>query len=118
MLRSRFFWFLVMIILGVAAGLFYGWSVKPLRAGTTPDLLRQDYRTDYILMVAEVFRVEKDTSLAALRLSQVSSQAPLRTVQEAILKAGEYQYNAADLDLLARLAQGLAQAPSAGSEEP
>ena len=112
MLRSRFFWFLVMILLGTAAGLYYGWSVKPLRASSSPDQLRQDYKTDYVLMVAEVFRVEKDVSLATMRISQVSDQPPLRVVQEAILKAGEYKFSAGDLDLLARLAQGLAQSPS------
>ncbi len=112
MLRSRFFWFLVTILIGTAAGLYYGWTVKPLRASSPPELLRQDYKIDYILMVAEVYRVEKDPSLASARLAQLSSQPALRTVQEAILKAGEYQYTAADLDLLARLAQGLAKLPS------
>ncbi len=112
MLRSRFFWFLVMILIGTGAGLYYGWAVKPLRASASPEMLRQDYKTDYILMVAEVYRLEKDTSLAAVRLGQISSQPALRVVQEAILKAGEYKYSAADLDMLARLAQGLAQVPS------
>lgn len=112
MLRSRFFWFLVMILLGIAAGLYYGWTVKPLRANTSPEMLRQDYKVDYILMVAEVYRQEKDPSLASARLGQLSTQPALRTVQEAIIKAGEYKYSAADLDLLARLAQGLASLPS------
>ncbi len=101
-----------MILLGASAGLYYGWKVKPVRANTSPEMLRQDYKIDYILMVAEIYRVEKDPSLASARLGQLSIQPAKRTVQEAILKAGEYQYTAGDLDLLARLAQALASLPS------
>ncbi len=42
------------LVLGVWLGLWYGWRVSPVRyVSTTPDLLRQDYRDDYVLMVAE-----------------------------------------------------------------
>lgn len=112
MLRSRFFWFLVVILIGAAAGLYLGWYARPLSTENAPaSALRADYKTDYILMVAEIYRAEKNASLAANRLAQLDSKPALRLVQEAILSAGELGYSSADLDLLARLAQGLSQLP-------
>lgn len=113
MLRSRYFWFLVVILIGAAGGLYYGWAVKPLQPRTSMDLLRTDYKTDMVLMVAEVYRMEKNPSLAASRLTILGDQAPLRMVQEAILSAGEIQYSNADVDLLVQLADALSKLPAA-----
>jgi len=98
-----------MIVVGVAGGLAIGWLLQPRGATTSFELLAPEYQTDAVLMVAEIYRSEDDASLAAYRLSILSKKAPLRTVQEAILHAGELQYSPADLDLLARLAQGLSE---------
>lgn len=94
--------------MGVAAGLYYGWSVLPRQRTTaTFSQLRQDYRTDIVLMVAEVYAVEKDNGRASARLSIFQNIAPLRVVQESIITAGQLGYAVGDLDLLANLAAGL-----------
>lgn len=115
MRSQRFVFFLLMIVLGIGVGLFYGWSVVPRQSHeATFDRLRSDYRTDLVLMVAEVYAIEQDSSRAQARLAIFQSGDALRQVQEAIVTAGQLGYSPADLDLLANLSAGLLSAPSGG----
>ena len=58
---SRWIKFFIVIALGLAAGLIYGWAISPVEyTNTTPDTLRADYRSDYVLMVAEVFHADQN----------------------------------------------------------
>ena len=101
----RLIWFILSIVAGVGIGLAYGWLVKPAGyGGTQPATLRADYKTDYVLMVAEVFQKEGSEALAAHRLSELSSDTPIRTVQAAILAARQLDYSQRDMDTLAHLA--------------
>jgi hypothetical protein len=105
---SRFFWFLMSILIGGAAGLAIGWYMRPIPMGEIgPAGLRSDYRTDYVLMVAEVFNSEKDLSKAMRRLEFLGSDPPARLAQVAVIQAGELGYDQRDLELLAKLAQAL-----------
>ncbi len=102
----RLIWFILSIAAGVAIGLAYGWLVKPAGyAGTQPATLRADYKTDYVLMVAEIFQKEGSEALAAHRLSELSNDSPIRTVQAAILFARQLDYSQRDMDTLAHLAE-------------
>jgi hypothetical protein len=102
----RLIWFILSIAAGVAIGLAYGWLVKPAGyGGTQPATLRIDYKADYVLMVAEIYQKEGSEALAAHRLSELSSDAPIRTVQEAILAARQLEYSQRDMDTLAHLAE-------------
>lgn len=97
----------VALLLGLAAGLYAGWVIKPMpRGGAQPSALREDYQTDYVLMVAEAFYAEPDAELAARRLAPLGD-TPVRQVQEAIITAGELNYPRADLERLAALSQAL-----------
>ena len=105
---SRFFWFLISILIGAAAGLAIGWYLRPISMGEVgPTALRSDYRTDYVLMVAEVFDSEKDLTKAIHRLELLGSDPPARLTQVAVIQASELGYDQRDLELLARLAQAL-----------
>ena len=105
---SRFFWFLVSILIGSAIGLAIGWYLRPNPMGDiAPFGLRSDYRTDYVLMVAEVFDSEKDLSKAMRRLEFLGGDPPARLSQVAVIQAGELNYDQRDLELLAKLAQAL-----------
>ncbi len=111
-MKNRFLWFLVAIAIGAVGGLAYGWVIHPLRSPTAElSKLRPEYQADYVLMVAEVYKSEKDSALAAHRLAALSDKPAMRIVQEAILTAGSLGYSRADLDLLAGLASGLSQPP-------
>ena len=62
---SRWFVTLIALALGITLGLVYGWVINPVQyTDVTPDALRIDYRTDYVLMVAEAYRAEQDPALA------------------------------------------------------
>lgn len=117
----RIFWFIVAIGLGMAAGLLIGWLVIPGQpAEASLDTLRADYRTDLVLMTAEIYQQESDLPAAAARLAEIdSSRSPLRVVQQAILTGQELGYAQSDIETLARLFQALQNwAPTPLSGQP
>lgn len=117
----RIFWFVVSIIFGLTAGLLTGWMVVPGQpAETAPETLRADYRTDLVLMTAEIFQQEGDLSAAAARLAEIDpGRSPLRSVQQAIVTGQELGYAQSDIETLARLFQALQTwAPTPMSRQP
>jgi hypothetical protein len=104
----RWFPILIATFLGVAIGLVYGWIIDPVQfTDTTPDALRIDYRTDYVLMVAEAYHTEQDPTTAAQRLAVLGSETPAIIVGEAYNFARESAYPADDLTLIQDLAVAL-----------
>ncbi len=105
---GRWIRFLIMIGIGAAIGLVYGWFINPVEyVNTAPNSLRTDYKTDYILMVAEAYKVEQNLDLAVRRLGQLGSTTPVDLVSQAMATAVEYQYDPSDLVLMQALADGL-----------
>jgi hypothetical protein len=105
---SRWTRFILAILVGVLAGLFYGWYVSPVEyVDTTLESLRVDYKSDYVLMVAEAFNVEKDPSMAARRLARLGPESPNELVREAILFAEDQGYTDADVALMRSLGSAL-----------
>ena len=95
---------LIAAILGLTLGLVYGWVINPVQyTDITPDALRIDYRTDYVLMVAEAYRTEQDPALAARRLAILGSEAPARFAEEAYNYAKQAAYSPDDLSLIQEL---------------
>ena len=104
---SRWLRFFIVIILGIAAGLVYGWVISPVEyTDTPPESLRADFKTDYVLMVAEVFAKEGDLDQALSRLAFLGT-ASLEIVQNAIVFAVENDYSGEDLLLLRDLSDAL-----------
>jgi hypothetical protein len=112
---NRWLYFLVAILFGVIAGVLLGWFVLPAENNdTSPDVLRVDFRSDYVLMVAEMYAREGDLSKAISRLAFLGSTSPEEIVQAALFFA-EPRYADADLNLMRGLLQVLqSQAPGAG----
>ena len=105
---SRWITFLLAILLGIAAGLYYGWVISPVEyVDTTPDTLRIDYKTDFVLMVAEVYQAEGDIETAARRLALLGDEAPVSLTQQAQDYAHANGYGQTDLNLLTQLRDGL-----------
>jgi hypothetical protein len=105
---SRVFWFSMCIVVGIVAGLVFGWVIEPRRfAESAPSTLRSDYKADYVLMVAEIYQNDKDPTLAVSRLALLGNEVPVRTVQEAIITASELGYTRHDLQILGKLSQAL-----------
>jgi len=105
---SRWIRFFLAIALGAAAGLLYGWLVNPVKyVDTTPDTLRVDYKSDYVLMVAEAYRAETDLALAARRLALLGDTPPAEIVRQATLFAESQGYTDADVVLMRNLQAAL-----------
>jgi len=68
-------------IIGIALGLVYGWVIQPVEyTDVTPNILREDYRADYVLMVAEAHQSEQDSETSARRLAILGSDPPAQIV--------------------------------------
>jgi len=111
---------LIAALLGLTLGLVYGWKINPVQyTDITPDVLRIDYRTDYVLMVAEAYRAEQDPALAAQRLAMLGSEPPAIIAGEAYDYARQSSYTADDLTLIQELVVALqAWQPVPGTNLP
>lgn len=99
---------LITILLGIVLGLVYGWAIDPVQyTDITPDALRIDYRTDYVLMVAEAYQAEEDPELASRRLAVLGSEPPALIAGEVYAYAQQSAYPADDLELIQELVVGL-----------
>ena len=107
LVMSRWIRFLLVMIVGIAGGLLYGWVLNPVKyVDTTPDTLRIDYKTDYVLMVAETYHADKDLDLAVRRLS-ILGEPPAEITLQAILFAEQNGYTDNDLLLMRTLSGAL-----------
>ncbi len=110
---SRWILFFLTLGLGAAAGLYFGWMVRPdPQSRPSLDTLREDFRTDYVLMIAETYQKEGDLNLATQQLTHLSNQPPSETIAKAILYAMQAPYSPADQAMMQKLQQDLqAKAP-------
>lgn len=95
---------LLITCLGVVAGLSYGLFLSPVEyVDTTPASLRIDFRTDYVLMVAERFHADRDQAGALRRISILATGSPASMCAEALTFARTSSYSAHDVGLLEEL---------------
>ncbi len=67
----------IAISIGIALGLIYGWVIDPIEyTDVPPNILREDYRVDYVLMVAEAFQNDHNPETAARHLASLGSEPP------------------------------------------
>lgn len=98
---SRWTIFLIVILLGLGLGLVYGWVINPVSfQDTTLNNLRKDYKTDYTLMVAEVYHQDNNLEWALNRLTLLEDSSPLTSVENALRFASEADYTLPDMFLL------------------
>ena len=93
------------VVIGLALGLAVGWWFWPVQyTNTRPDVLRQDYRDDYITMVATAYEIEQDLQLARARLELLDPDAPSAPVTDLAERLVEAGGSAMDIARLQRLA--------------
>ena len=108
MSTRRWIFFIVSLALGLGLGLYYGWVVSPVQyVDMTPSTLRADFRADYTLMVAEVFKSDQNIDVAARRMALLGSQPPAEIAAQALASAQQYGYSAPDITLLQNLSVAL-----------
>jgi hypothetical protein len=94
----RWLFFLLFIVLGIIAGLIYGWVINPAQyTDATPDLLKEDFRADYVLMVAETYASGQDLDLAINRLRYLGGSSLPEVVAEAVDFGERVGYHPDDL---------------------
>jgi hypothetical protein len=105
MTRRRWLVLLLVFALGMAGGLYYAWLVKPLQpTNTAPASLRQDYRTDYVILIAAAYSATGDLERAQSRLAWLSDTDPataLAALAQELSAAGASDSEARALALLA-----------------
>ena len=108
---------LIFTILGIAIGLLYGWIINPVKfVDTTPDSLRVDYRTDYVLMVAEAYHGDQNIELAVRRLAIFGSETPAGISAQALQAGRQMNYSDSDLSLLEELTRSMQAYQPAASQ--
>ncbi len=119
-MKLRIALFALTILIGLAAGLYYGWVISPAESpASNLANLRLDYQTDYTIMTAEAYQAEHDLDAAAARLSRLGAEAPSYLARQMYLVARDAGYPAADLDLIDDLAvalQSWSPAPAAATQ--
>jgi hypothetical protein len=115
-------WLLPLVggFLGVAVGLIYGWIINPVKfIDTTPASLRADYRSDYVLMVAEAYHADQDAELAGRRLAIFGADSPAQISLGALQTGRKAGFSSDDLALMQELVRAMQAyqpaAPAAGS---
>lgn len=104
MTSKNFFAVFLSLAIGIALGLIYGWVIEPVEfTNVTPDLLREDYRVDYVLMAAEAYQNDFDSASAARRLAVLGSNAPDSYVVSAIEYANLNAFTQAEITALQTL---------------
>ena len=96
------------VLLGLGLGLYYGWILRP-QSQVIGDFrtLRQDYKDDYILMVAEAYSADGDLAQAQARLAAAGLGDPgpqVAGLAERFIAAGR---DVAEIRRLAALAGAL-----------
>jgi hypothetical protein len=72
--NRRYLWFVLTIVIGLIFGLLLGWNVfsrAPKALGL--EVLRDDYKMDYVLMVAKFYEKEKDLAAATEMLADIEA---------------------------------------------
>ena len=114
MRAARFFFFLLAIAAGAALGILYGWVINPPPSDNLAlDTLDYSYKTDYVLMTAEVYRSDNNLGAAVRRLALLDDKPPDVLVAAALLDARALEYSQGDMQTLAYLAQALQVNPPA-----
>jgi hypothetical protein len=105
---TRTILFGITILLGLSLGLYYGWVLNPvLVVDTAPEILREDFQADYVLMVAEIFQSEQNAELALQRLEFLGAENPLNSTTAALDFAAKSGLSNADFDYLDALDKAL-----------
>jgi hypothetical protein len=91
----------IAVIVGIALGVVYGWVIDPIEyTDVTPNILREDYRADYVLMVAESHQSELDSETSARRLAILGSESPVQIVSSTLDYAIKNNFTQNEIDLL------------------
>ena len=101
------------LALGLVVGLLYGWVLQPVEyVDTAPNALREDFRSDYVLAVAEAYQTDRDLTKAQIHLGTLGPEPAANYVVDAIDYGVDHDMPQSDLETLNQLAVALRDLPS------
>jgi hypothetical protein len=119
MTSSNWIKFFVAMLIGIVLGLFYGWKISPVQyTDVPPTILRQDYRTDYVLMVAEAHQSGGDPEVTARRLAIFGGEPPAQIVSSALKYATNNGFTQNEIVLLQDLLSAMQSYQPEGNNTP
>lgn len=103
---------LAALLVGVAAGLYYGWVYAPVQyVDADPASLHQSFKDDYVLMIATAYAGDGDLEAARAGLSNLGLEPSAAAVNAAAERLNTAGLPAPDAERLAALAAALAATP-------
>jgi hypothetical protein len=119
MTSSNWIKIIIVAVIGIALGLVYGWLIDPIEyTDVTPNILRADYRADYVLMVAEAHQTDADPETAARRLAMLGSEAPAQIVTAALDFATQNSFTQNEISALQDLLNAMQTYQPQGNSVP
>jgi len=102
MKTRRFIFFFLALLVGVGAGLAFGWMMMPPAAPRNAPLasLRADFKTDLVLMVAEEFQTFPNSMQALTQLDKLDENDPITLLGNSIQYAQAIGYPEEALKLM------------------
>ncbi|MCE1252132.1 MAG: hypothetical protein LWX83_01145 [Anaerolineae bacterium] len=108
MRSARYFWFVLSILTGLLIGLVLGNRLWPMPyENLSINSLRDDYKADYVLMVAETYHQDQNLKNATDFVQRLGPEAPVYLAQQAMLTARNLNYPSQDIELMVQLVQAL-----------
>ncbi len=118
-MTSNWIKFFIALGVGITLGVVYGWVIAPVEyTDAPPGILREDYRTDYVLMTAEIYRSEQDTAAAAQRLAILGSETPAQITASALEYATNNNFSEDEVLLLQGLLTAMQTYQPQGNDAP
>lgn len=106
-------------MLGIALGLIYGWAIDPIEyTDVPPNILREDYRADYVLMVAEAYQNEIDSETAARRLAVFGGESPALIAASTLEYAKQNAFTEDEIQALQNLLTAMQTYQPQGNTSP
>jgi hypothetical protein len=119
MTSSNWIKIFIAALIGIALGLVYGWVIAPVEyIDITPNILREDYRADYVLMVAEAYHNEQNPEIASHRLAILGSESPAQIVAATLNYATNNSFTENEILLLQGLLTAMQTYQPQGGNAP
>jgi len=100
-------------VVGAALGLVYAWSVNPVEyVDTAPSTLRDNYRQDYLALIAAAYAGTGDLARAEARLALFDLDQPAEGLAALAQQRSAADGPASEAQALAELAAALGQLPT------
>ncbi len=107
------------LVMGVMAGLAYGWVVNPVEyIDTNMDSLGLDYQTDLVLMTADIYAADLDITTAIQKLSLLRGEDINGLIADSLEYAGQMNFSAQDIVKLELLKSAVNPFVAGGTDQP